>query len=184
MAAQDMRSRRFGWVVAVAVLTGSAAHAQFANKRIGFELGGMSFKDNEIKAGLLAQLEGSYYIENGFEVGLRVPFYLFFTVQSNRQLFGTGGQLYVRYLISEEALRPWVGVDLDVAVVLRPPDPAFPDQQQTVFWGPGITAGLDYFLADTVSIGIRPFFTLYIALNNNQPVRPGFGGSAAVHFYF
>jgi outer membrane protein len=179
-----MRSNRLGFIVAVGVLTASTAHAQFANKRIGFELGGLSFKDSEIKWGLMAQLEGSYYIENGFEVGLRIPFFLFITGQSNLQRFGTGGQVYVRYLISEEALRPWVGIDIDVAVVFRPGDPANPDQQQNVFWGPGVTGGLDYFLSDTVSIGVRPFFTLYLALNNNQLVRPAFGGSAAMHFYF
>jgi outer membrane protein len=179
-----MRARRFGWVVAVALLAGSAAQAQFANRRIGLELGGLSFKDNDVKFGLMAQLEGSYYIENGFEVGLRIPAILFIANTSNTQYFGTGGQLYVRYLISEEAFRPWVGLEVDVVGIIRPNASGDMSQNQQVFWGPGVSAGLDYFVADTVSIGIRPFFTLYLALNNAQLLRPSFGGSAAVHFYF
>jgi outer membrane protein len=179
-----MRSQTCGWVFAVVLLAASAAQAQFANRRIGFELGALSFRDDELRVGLMAQLEGTYYIENGFEVGLRVPFFLFLTTSATTQRFGTGGQLYVRYLISEEALRPWVGLEVDVLAVFRPGDPANPNEQQNVFFGPGLSAGLEYFVADTVSIGIRPFFTLYIALNNNAPIRPGYGGAGSVHFYF
>ncbi len=179
-----MRSSRLGWVAVVVLLSASAAQAQFANKRLGIEVGGLSFQDHDITFGLVAALDGSYYIENGFEIGLRIPFALLLTRESTQQLFGTGGQLYVRYLISEEALRPWIGLEVDVLGILRGADAANPNGQQSVFWGPGATAGLDYFVGDTVSIGIRPFFTLYIALNNNEPIRIGWGGMAAFHFYF
>ena len=82
-----MRKPRFGLVI-LAVLAGSTlAHAQFANRRIGLELGVMKFTDRELSIGLMAQLEGTVYIENGFDIGLRVPFILFLTnVSSNNSM--------------------------------------------------------------------------------------------------
>jgi outer membrane protein len=180
-----MRKSGIRLVLFLALVAGTNAFAQFANKRIGFELGGLSFTDRELTFGLAAQLEGNIYIENGFDVGLRVPFILFFTRGSEtKQEFGTGGQLYVRYLFSEESLRPYVSVQLDVLVVIRGQVMGDMSANQIVFWGPGAALGLDYFVGDSVSIGARGFFTLYIALNNDQPIRPSGGGYANIAFYF
>lgn len=181
-----MRKTRFGLVLFL-MLAGTQAHAQFSNRRIGFELGGLKFDDSEVVGGPSVQLEGTFYIENGFDVGLRVPFTLFLTNQANKQRFGTGGQLYGRYLFSEESLRPYAGLALDVVVIIRQASENSSDPtsgNQMVFWGPQAFAGLDYFIADTVSIGARGFFTLFIGINNRQAIRPGGGGYAAVHFYF
>jgi outer membrane protein len=179
-----MRKTRLGLVFTAALLAAGQAHAQFANKHIGFELGAIKFTDRELKVGLAAQLEGNIYIENGFDVGLRVPFVLFLTTVANRQRFGVGGQLYVRYLFSEESFRPWASLELDVLGIVRENDASISNGQQQVFWGPGASAGLDYFVGDSVSLGARGFFTLYIALNNDQPIRPGYGGFGNVKFYF
>jgi outer membrane protein len=180
-----MRKTRFGLVLVVALLGGMEAQAQFANKRLGFELGGFSFNDAEVTAGIAVQLEGNYYIENGFDVGIRVPAILMLTKTSNKQEFGTGGQLYFRYLFSEESVRPYAGLAIDVLVILR--NSVNADTQganQQVFWGPQAFGGLDYFVVDTVSIGARAFFTAHIAINNRNVFRPTFGGFANVHFYF
>src|SRR5262245_5598672 len=40
-----MRKTRFGLALVVALLGGAEANAQFANRRIGFELGGLRFDD-------------------------------------------------------------------------------------------------------------------------------------------
>lgn len=180
-----MRKTRFGLVLVVALVGGTQAHAQFANKRIGFEAGAFKFTDRELTFGIAAQLEGNYYIENGFDVGLRVPFVLFLTTSSSKQRFGTGGQLYFRYLFSEESFRPNAGLALDVLVVIREAgaDGTTSGNQQ-VFWGPQAFLGIDYFVGDTVSIGARGFFTLYIAINNANALRPGGGAYANIHFYF
>ncbi len=180
-----MRKTRFGLVLVVALLGSMEAQAQFANKRLGFELGGFSFNDAEITGGLAVQLEGNYYVENGFDVGIRIPAVLLLTRVSNKQEFGTGGQLYFRYLFSEESLRPYAGLALDVLVVLR--GQVMGDTQSTnqmVFFGPQAFGGLDFFVVDTVSIGARGFFTAHIAINNRNVFRPTFGGFANVHFYF
>src|SRR5690606_21126754 len=112
-----MRKTRFGLVVLVTLLGGIEARAQFANKRLGLELGGFSFNDSNLTAGLSALLDGNIYVENGFDVGLKVPFTLFLTRMGNKQEFGTGGQLYFRYLFSEESFRPYAGLAVDVLVV-------------------------------------------------------------------
>lgn len=181
-----MRKTRFGLVLVVALLGGFEARAQFANKRLGIELGGFAFTDRNMTAGIAAQLEGNYYIENGFDVGLRVPFALMLTRNSAQQLFGTGGQLYFRYLFSEEAFRPYASLGIDVLVIVGNPDPNGNDQSgnKTVFFGPQASAGIDYFVVDTVSIGARGFFTLHFAINNQNAVRPTYGGFGNLHFYF
>ena len=177
-----MRKTRFGLVLVVALLGGVEARAQFANKRIGLELGAFSFSDSNLSVGLSALLDGNIYIENGFDVGLRVPFTLFLTKTSGKQEFGTGGQLYFRYLFSEESFRPYAGLAIDVQVVVR--QNAMMGTNDQVFFGPQIFAGIDYFVADTVSIGLRAFFTLHFAVNNTQALRPTYGGFANLHFYF
>lgn len=169
----------------MAALGATEAQAQFANRRIGFEVGGFTFNDREVTAGLSFQIEGTFYIENGFEVGARIPASLLLTRQSNKQLFGTGGQIYFRYLFSEDSLRPYAGLAIDVLAIIRGNvDGDTSSTNQQVFWGPQAFGGLDYFLVDTVSIGARGFFTLYIAINNTNAIRPGGGGFLNVHFYF
>jgi outer membrane protein len=165
-----------------ALLAASAAHAQFANRHIGLELSPMRFTDHELTTGFSATLDGSWYLDNGFDVGLRVPFAMFLTTTSTRQRFGTGGQLYARYLFSQEQLRPWVDLELDVLYIFR--DNPDASTQQQVFWGPGVSVGLDYLINDSVAIGARTMFTLYIALENDSPVRPSYGGTVNVSFYF
>lgn len=165
-----------------ALLAASSAHAQFANRHVGLELSPMRFTDHELTTGMSATLDGSYYLDNGFEVGLRVPFAVFLTTQSTRQRLGTGGQAYARYLFSQEQLRPWVDVELDVLYIFR--DNVDGSTQQQVFWGPGASLGLDYLITESIAIGARTMFTLYIALENDSPVRPAYGGTINVSFYF
>src|SRR5438552_2584400 len=55
-----MRKTRFGLVLFLALLAGGEARAQFANRRIGFELGGLKFSDSEVVGGPAIQLEGTF----------------------------------------------------------------------------------------------------------------------------
>ncbi len=181
-----MRKTRFGLVLVVALLGGFEARAQFANKSLGLELGGFSFNDRNMTVGICAQLEGTFYVESGFEIGIRVPFAWMLT-RTPPQLFGTGGQLHFRYLFSEESLRPYVGLAIDVLVIIGNPDPSGSDSQsgnKTVFFGPQAFAGLEYFVSDSIAIGARGFFTGHIAVNNQNAFRPTFGGYAGMHVYF
>lgn len=171
-------------VVCAALLGATQAHAQFANKRVGIGFSAYRFTDNDITVGLAPVLEGSYYIENSFEVGIRVPFTIFLTRLSSQQYFSIGGELYVRYLFSEETLRPWLGIEVDAFGILNRADTDLTGNQK-VFFGPGASAGLDWFPTDNFSIGPRAFFTLYLALNTlTAVVRPTYGGTVNAHIYF
>ena len=167
-----------------ALFFSSEAHAQFANKRIGLELGVYRFSDNDITLGLPLVLEGSFYIENGFEVGLRVPLTLYLTRFGNQQYFGLGANVFIRYLFSEETLRPWIGGEVDFSYIFRDENSDMTGNQR-YFFGPGAAAGLDWFISDTVSIGPRAFFTLNLALNSKTAVvRPTYGGTFNAFAYF
>lgn len=166
----------------LALLASATTHAQFANRHFGIEAAPMRFTDSEFTTGLMATLDFGWYIENGFEVGGRVPVALFLTPVSNRQRVATGGQLYARYLFLEEELRPWAGLEIDVLYIFRDN----PNQQTNaqVFFGPGVTAGVEYFVRPDVSIGARAMFTLYFGVNNAEAIRPGYGGTLAAQVYF
>ncbi|MBS1153254.1 MAG: hypothetical protein H6Q89_4952, partial [Myxococcaceae bacterium] len=82
--------------------------------------------------------------------------------------------LGVRYLFSEEDLRPYIGLEAAAFVLLA--------KTTVVLGGGGVLVGLDYFVADTVSIGARGFFDLFIELNVDP--RPAVGGALSVAVYF
>jgi outer membrane protein len=173
----------FKTLTALAVLCAAApASAQFANRHVGLELSPLRFTDSELTTGVGITVDASAYIDDGFELGGRVPFNLFLTTQAARQRLATGGQLYAKYLFTQEALRPWVDLELDMLYIFR--DNADASTQQQVFCGPGVSFGLDYFVTESVSVGARTMFTLYVAVNNNAPLRPAYGGTANVSFSF
>jgi len=166
----------------VALIASGTAHAQFQNRHLGIEFSPMRFPDAEVTTGLMAVLDGAYYLDNGFELGLRVPLAMFLTPVASRQLLGTGGQAYVRYLFLQESLRPWVGLELDVLYLFRDnPDSSTNTQ---IFAGPGVSAGLEYFVTNEISIGARTFFTAYFGVNSRSLFRPAYGGTLAASVYF
>jgi outer membrane protein len=169
-------------ILAVALLASGAAHAQFQNRHLGIELSPMRFTDAEVTTGLMAVLDGAYYLDNGFEIGLRVPLAMFLTTTASKQLLGTGGQAYVRYLFLQESLRPWVGLELDVLYLFRDnPDRSTNTQ---IFAGPGASVGLEYFVTNEISIGARTFAALYFGINSSSIFRPSYGGTLNASVYF
>lgn len=169
-------------VVTAALLLGTEGHAQFANKSIGLSVGFLSIQgDQNLEFALPLTIDGTLYVENGFDVYLHVALMLVrvdagaATSTGAGLVFGVGGHLGARYLFSEESLRPWLGIEVAGAGVLTQPS-AFG------FGGPGVAAGLDYFVADTISIGARAYFDLFLELNG--PTRPSIGGALSAATYF
>ncbi|MFZ5470397.1 MAG: hypothetical protein ACOZIN_13250 [Myxococcota bacterium] len=163
-------------VAALALLFTPVAHAQFSNRSLGVSLGYMSMNaDPLLEWGLPLALESSLYIENGFEASMRVPLMLLTEKLTRRQVIAAGGNLGVRHLFSEEQLRPYVAADLVFLHIFR-------DNGTSNFFGLGPNFGVDYFAGDTVSLGARGFFNLYIALN--EPLRTALGAQAVVSTYF
>ncbi len=173
----DMRQTLCLMVALCAVLGSSEAHAQFANRSLGLGFGFTRFEADSISFGLPITLEGTLYIEDGFDLFLRIPLMILNQSPLTPALIlATGGQFGARYLFMEETLRPWAGAEVSFLYIFRSGD------QGAAFFGPGIAGGVDYFVTDTVSLGARANFDLFIALN--VPVRPTYGIGINVHTYF
>jgi outer membrane protein len=173
---------------AALLLSGEArATASFANRSLGLGFGGFSLLPSGadvVSWGLPITLEGGYYIENGFDLYLHVPLMLL----SQKVGFGpdksspgiivaTGGQFGVRYLFMEESIRPYVMLHLAGLYFFR--DAALGNN---FYAGPGVGAGIDFFVADSISLGVRGTFDLFITLN--APILFSLGGAANVTTYF
>lgn len=174
-------------VLGLGLMTAVPAQAgtgSFANRSLGLSLGGFKFMgENElIDWGLPIALEGGYYLGDGFDLYLRVPLMLlyqkaFVTSGGGAGLvFATGGQFGMRYLFLEEDIRPYVNIHLAGLYFFR--DQALGN----FFFGPGAGGGLDYFVGESVSIGARAYFDMFI--NLNQPLRFAIGAQAYVTTYF
>jgi outer membrane protein len=167
---------------AAALFGASAAHAQFANKSIGVSLGYTKINaDPTVDWALPLTLESSLYIESSFELVARFSFMLLTEKITSTQLVSIAPRLGVRYLFSEEQLRPYIGCDIAYLKIFRPEIPDGPKIAGD-FVGLGPNGGVDYFVGDSVTIGGRAFFDLYIALNESP--RTAYGLAAVVATYF
>ncbi|MBE2250993.1 MAG: hypothetical protein IAE78_15755 [Myxococcus sp.] len=178
--------------LAVVLFLAPAAHAtSFANRGLGLGLGFMKiFTDDSTVPDFAVPLwlEGSYYAENGFDVYVRIPLALANvkigapTASGAGLVVATGGQFGVRYLFMEETLRPFVSVHLSGIYVLRPTTSGSIDIGSNLLAGPGVGAGLEYFVGDSVSLQLRGFVDWFIALNG--PQRFSVGGTLTATTYF
>ncbi len=180
--------RRATWLSTLAlglVLWASQAQAQYANRALGGGVGLIGLTGGDTSSQLTfptipIYLEGHLYIENGFDLFIHIPGMIVSTKinaptsTGEGLVFGTGGDLGVRYLFMEESVRPWAAVYLTGLVVFR--------SDTVVMVGPGGAVGLDYFINDSTSIGLRAFFNLYLELNAAPTFGPG--GALSVAFWF
>lgn len=168
----------------LAAVPAQAGTGSFANRSLGLSVGGFKFLGEEsgVDWGLPISLEGGYYLGDGFDLYLRVPLMLLYqkvgvTAGGGPGLiFATGGQFGVRYLFLEEDIRPYVNLHMAGLYFFR-------DQALGNFYfGVGAGAGVDYFVGESVSIGARGYFDMFI--NLNQAPRFAVGGQACVTTYF
>ncbi len=165
--------------VSCLLLTPTAARAQFATRSVG--IGGQATTSINNAAQWAITLEGSVYIESGFDVYLRIPVMLTETpvgasTQSGAgQVLGSGGNLGVRYLFLEEQIRPYVGLHLSALVLFTQP-------LVNGFAGLGATVGTDFFVTDFLAIGVRGTYDIFIDLN--KPPRHNFGAGLNVTTFF
>jgi outer membrane protein len=168
--------------LALVASTPAWATASFANKELGLGVGGFGLfpsGDAHVEWGVPATLEGGFYLESGFALYLRIPFMLL-KQTTGELVFGMGGQLGVRYLLLEEAVRPYVMLHL-AALVLNRDATSIPN----VFAGPGTGFGVDFFVTDSVSLGLRATADLYLTLTQTEiKVQVSLGGAASIAVYF
>lgn len=171
-------------------LVGSKAQAtaSFAPRELGLGVSGFALLPkgaDPVSWGLPLTLEGGYYIESGFELYLRIPLMLLqqqtgFGADHSAPgtILATGGQFGVRYLFMEESIRPYVMLHLAAIYFFR--DPSIGN---SFYAGPGAGAGIDFFVADSVSLGLRGTVDLFITLNPTSVLFAVGGGVNATTYF-
>jgi hypothetical protein len=151
-----------------AALISAVAHAEYSNHSLGIGPHLTVVTGSRSLMWGLA-LEGSNYLENGFELFARVPLLIAEPIAGETaRVFSTGGNVGVRYLFVEGTVQPWVGLQLSGVVLITQP---------VVNWflGAGATIGLDWVLSESWSIGARGIYDVFVRLDG--PWRHQLGGS-------
>lgn len=160
------------------LLLSATAHAQFANRSLGLGLNTYKMFNGNEGLTVPLTLEGSLYIDNGFDAYVHVPLMVLNSKADAVNpfwVFAAGLHVGVRYLILQEQFRPYVGLQLSGLVLVKQPD-------VEIVAGPGAIAGVDWFVADLWSIGLRASYDLLIELNVPLRHNLGFGLNVATHF--
>jgi len=147
----------------VLLVMAGAAHAQFANRSIGFSGGYIRLNDNIINQGIPLGLMGTYYLEDGLELTLRVHgLIVTVAVANNIQAFAASGGFGVRYLFLQEQFRPYVGAEISYFQLL-----GGGGGDLLNYVGASPAAGFDFMLGPQFSLGPRAQVNLYWMINRN-----------------
>ncbi len=167
-----------------ALLLATPAHAQFANRSLGLELGYLNFNNTEgLGSTFFLGLDASLYIENGFEVVSLTKLMFPYDPISQTRVLGLAPSLGVRYLFLEEAFRPYVGADLSYLHVFRGSgDSTGDDSASSNYVGLGPNVGIEYFVADSISIGVRGQLNFYFSLNQATQTTLMLSACSSVYF--
>ncbi|MGA9521016.1 MAG: hypothetical protein WBV82_06105 [Myxococcaceae bacterium] len=164
--------------VAGALLGAGEAHAQFDNRSLRVTLGYMGLAGTDkvpVERGVPLGLGYTGYIEAGWEWTFDVQVMLLTRSTDGYQFIGAAGGPGIRYLFMQEELRPWVGADISYLHL-------FADFEVANLVGLGPKVGLDYFVADTVSLGLVGQSNFYFALNDRVQTSFGIHGVVAAWF--
>lgn len=162
--------------LAVALLGAAPAHAQFANRSLGLSLGYMDFNRTAgLEGGFFLGFDASLYIESGFDLVSLTKLTFPKDPATGKRIVGLAPSVGIRYLFLEEQFRPYAGTDLSYLFVFRANNTG-----QYVGLGPNV--GFDFFVADTVSLGLRAQYNFYIALNEETQTSLTLSAGAAAYF--
>jgi outer membrane protein len=173
-------------VVLLTPTAAGAAGGSFANREIGLSVSGFGLlgeNNTNLSWGLPISLEAGFYIDSGFTVYLHVPLMVLQQKGGYPITLGTGGQLGLKYLFLEESIRPYVFLQLDGLYLFRTEPANLPN----FYAGPGIGGGVDFFVAESVSLGLRANADLFIYLapgGASFAVTVSLGGGVNVTTYF
>ena len=160
-----------------ALLASAPAHAQYQDHSLGLSIGymKMNVNDNGIDHAIPIGIEATLYIDAGWEMVSHFDFMIVTQQPVDQQALAVAPTIGFHYLFSEEELRPYLGLDLSYLHI-------FSDFGTDNFFGLGPNVGVDYFINESVSIGLKAQYNLYLALNN--PVENSFGAELLAKTYF
>lgn len=181
------KTLRFALFAAVLCSAAPSFAQNFANRSIGLSVSVQKLFGTDFGVDLIVPIaiEGGMYLENGFELYLRPQFFITRVLAGGPNggagiVVGGGGQFGIRYLFLEESVRPYVGLHLAVLILGTNPVLGAP--------GAGAAVGCDFFVSDSVSLGIRVPVDLYLRFNPSPgkdiAATVGIGGTAYVTTYF
>ena len=158
------------------LLVSSQASAQFANKSAGLHVGytGLGDRLQKIERSIPIGLYSTLYIESGFDSFGSFDVMIMRDPIVGADFIGLAGSIGIRYLFMEESLRPYAGLAVSYLHL-------FWTGEQN-FAGPAAIAGFDYFVTESISVGVKGEGFAYLMINV-QPII-GFGIKAAVATYF
>jgi outer membrane protein len=160
----------------LALLAASTAHAQYANHSLGLSGGYMRFaEDSQLEPGAFLGLEGSYYLDAGFELVSLTKLALPKDPLTGERVVGVAPSAGLRFLFAEEGLRPYVGTDLSYLMV-------FKRAGMEQYMGVGPNVGLDLFVGESTSVGARAQYNFYVRLNEPLQTSLTFSLGAATYF--
>jgi hypothetical protein len=194
VAPSILLNRRFTFfsVLILSIAPQSAfGSASFTQKSVGIGSGYTKFLgDLPSVSGVLTDwaipltLNVTFYIESGFEAYARIGALFLYQRTGlgsdgagNGILIGFGGQVGIRKLLLEEDIRPYVGFHLTGFGAGKVA------QEPAILPGIGATVGVDFFVAESVSIGAQATADMYVAL---VPLSARFsiGAGLVVSTYF
>ncbi|MGC4116704.1 MAG: acyloxyacyl hydrolase [Myxococcales bacterium] len=147
-------------VFAACLVTTGEARAQFANHSIGVETGAVIIANpGEFKVGSGGGLglNATLYIENGFDVYFRAIVSL--NNYNNVNVVGVLPAVGFRYLLSEDTIRPYLGLSIGYLAFFTPKDAAGNDTFNSRF-AIAPMAGIEFFVADNFSLGLQAEYDL------------------------
>ncbi len=160
----------------MALLGAAPAHAQFDNRGLGLSLGYMSFNRTAgLDSGFFVGLDASLYIESGFELVSLTKVSFPLDPTTDKRVIGLAPSVGLRYLFLEESIRPYLGADISYLLVFKADT-----TPQYVGLGPNL--GVDFFVSDSVSLGVRGQYNFYIALNEETQSSLILSAGAAAYF--
>jgi outer membrane protein len=160
----------------VALFWAAPAHAQYDNSSLGLSLGYMDFNRTAgLEGGFFVGFDASLYIESGFEAVSLTKLTFPRDPATGKRIIGLAPSLGLRYLLLEETFRPFVGTDISYLLVFR-------ESSTGQYVGLGPNVGFEYFVGDSVSVGLRGQYNFYIALNEKTQTSLTFGATAAAYF--
>jgi outer membrane protein len=158
-------------------LVAAPAQAQFANRSLGLSIGYAKLFADGLDWAVPFSLEGSYYIEDGFEITASFAVvYLTILAAHPPGAIGLFPAIGFRYLFLQETIRPYIGADIAYMHIFSG------DITSVDRVGLGPKVGVEFFTSENFSLGLKADAAFYFALGTNLTTRLQFSGTMNVYF--